>query len=70
MKKELKRDLDNLVKDIETYIVEKEQTQFLNPLRYRLGLIEEKYEQSCEGFGMAFGRDCEQNLQFAKAILY
>ena len=69
-KEEIRKDLSKLVEDITTYIVENEQTQFLKPLQYRLGVIEEKYERA--GFIMSSSENTkiEKDLQFAKAILY
>lgn len=69
-REEIKKDLNKLVEDITTYIVNKEQNQYLKPLQYRLGLIEEKYERA--GFIMSSSENSgiEKDLQFAKAILY
>lgn len=67
--KKLRKDLDNLLKDIESYIVEKGQNQFLNPLRYRLGLLQEKYEHLQPVFSSNDTRKVEEDLRFASAIL-
>ena len=65
----LRRDLNALLKDIENYIVEKGQTQFTNPLRYRLGLLQEKYEHLQPVFSVNNKRKVEEDLRFANAIL-
>ena len=67
--KNLRKDLDSLLKDIENYIVERGQNQFLSPLRYRLGLLQEKFEHLSP---VLFGSDTqkiEEDLRFANAIL-
>ena len=71
MIKNLRRDLDVLLNDIETYIVERQQSQFINPLRYRLGLLQEKFEHLSPVF-FGSGSDTqkiEEDLRFANAIL-
>lgn len=67
--KKLRKDLDVLLKDIENYIVEKGQTQFTNPLRYRLDLLQEKYEHLQPVFSSNDTRKVEEDLNFASAIL-
>jgi hypothetical protein len=67
--KKLRKDLDALLKDIENYIVEKGQNQFLNPLRYRLGLLQEKFEKLQPVFSSNDTRKVEEDLRFANAIL-
>lgn len=67
--KNLRKDLDSLLKDIENYIVEKGQNQFLNPLRYRLGLLQEKFEKLQPVFSSNDIRKVEEDLRFANAIL-
>lgn len=67
--KKLRKDLDVLLKDIEDYIVEKGQTQFTNPLRYRLDLLQEKYERLQPVFSNNEMRKVEEDLRFANAIL-
>ena len=65
--KKLRRDLDLLLKDIEQYIVEQEKSQFIPALRYRLNLLEEKYED-LKPFSTKAGK-IEEDLRFASAIL-
>jgi hypothetical protein len=67
--KKLRKDLDALLKDIENYIVEKGQTQFTSPLRYRLDLLQEKYERLQPVFSSNDTRKVEEDLRFASAIL-
>lgn len=69
MLKNLRRDLDALLNDIETYIVERQQNQFLNPLRYRLGLLQEKFEHLSLVFFGSDTQKIEEDLRFANAIL-
>ncbi len=69
MIKSLRRDLDVLLNDIETYIVERQQSQFINPLRYRLGLLQEKFEHLSLVFNSNDVQKVEEDLRFAKAIL-
>lgn len=67
--RKLRKDLDNLLKDIESYIVEKQQCQFTNPLRYRLNLLQEKYEKIKPVFSSSDTQKVEEDLRVAEAIL-
>ncbi len=67
--KNLRKDLDKLISDVETYIVEKGQNQFINPLRYRLGLLQEKYEEQMPVFSSRETRKLEEDLTYVNAIL-
>ena len=67
--KKLRKDLDTLLEDIDNYIVEKGQSQFTNPLRYRLGLLQEKFERLQPVFSNNEMRKVEEDLRFANAIL-
>ena len=69
--KKFREDLDNLMKDVEKFIVEKNQMQFISPLRYRLNILDEKFEKiSLRILSSSESKKIEEDLQFCKAILY
>lgn len=67
--KKLRKDLDALLKDIENYIVEKQQCQFINPLKYRLEILQGKYEKIKPVFSSSDTQKVEEDLRVAEAIL-
>lgn len=68
---EVKKDLKVLVADIESHLVQKEEIQFLEPLRYRFEIIRSKMEKANMSFVRTKVREeIEQNAEFAMAVLY
>lgn len=70
MVRELKRDLESLMNDVEKYVIEEEKPQFVRALRYRLEIVESKYEKVENLLSKSTQSYCEQQIQFARAILY
>lgn len=64
-KEELKRDTDALIKDIEEHLVKREELYFLEPLRYRFGILKSKVDSQ----PFIGNRQLRDNLAYAGAIL-
>ena len=65
----LRQELDELLKTIEEYVVNKNQECYKAPLAYRLGIIEEKFEATKPVFSTMAYNKMIQDIDFARAIL-
>lgn len=65
----LRKDMNKLLADIEEYVVNKEQDYFKPALKYRLEIIEEKFESSMPAFSCGSWERMNKDIVFARAIL-
>jgi hypothetical protein len=68
--KTLKRDLKALIGLVEKYLIEGNQDQFLAPLRYRLTILENKYDQEKLSIVFQNQEEFEKDLLYCRSILY
>ena len=68
--KTLKRDLKALLELVEKYLVEENQDQFLAPLRYRLTILENKYDREKLSLVFQNQEEFEKDLLYCRSILY